>query len=136
MRIEDQCVSLELARRLKELNLKQNSLFNWHDIDSFYPCVRHEDYIPERSGDFILSAFSVAELGEILPRLLHKNGVGYFLEIFKDVDENWHIKYEGYIDNKLIQIYSLNEANARAKMLIHIIENNLVTEEWRKQWLI
>ena len=29
MKLEDQCISLELAKRLKELGAKQESLFYW-----------------------------------------------------------------------------------------------------------
>lgn len=64
MKLEDQVVSLELAKRLKELEVMQESLFFWcdnwvHSQDSVY-------HSPTSSETF--SAFTVAELGEMLPK--------------------------------------------------------------------
>ena len=45
MKLKDQVTSLELAKKLKELGVKQNSFFNWYqDLDEpdsyvlFGPC--------------------------------------------------------------------------------------------------
>ncbi len=60
MNLEQQVVNLELARRLKALNVKQESLFNWLEGIIVYGHCGHK-------GNDYVSAFTVAELGEMLP---------------------------------------------------------------------
>ena len=68
MKLEDQCVSLELDKRLKELGVKQDSYFLW-GRDSFSPeMFITDDHVLKMLGeDCWFSAFTVAELGKILP---------------------------------------------------------------------
>lgn len=73
MNIEDQVCSLELAKRLKELGVKQESLFTYFNIDGegkyhiyFCECLPEEG---EYAGKPI-AAFTVAELGEMLPNAI------------------------------------------------------------------
>ena len=71
MKIENQVVSLELAKQLKELGFKQDSCFEWiwQDGGQAYKLR------PERKGFNLIdgkqndcySAYTVAELGEMLP---------------------------------------------------------------------
>jgi len=76
--IEKQVASLELSKKLKELGVKQESLFWWVELKDdkwgivfktdigFYfkngAGYRYKDY-----GNTSFSAFTVAELGEMLP---------------------------------------------------------------------
>ena len=66
MELSDQICSLELAKKLKELGVKQESLF-WYTIyvDQTYDIHYQFDskYIPPAH----YAAFTVAELGEMLP---------------------------------------------------------------------
>ena len=69
-------------------------------------------------GDYILySAFTVAELGEMLPE--------YFISFFKQKSE-WvcSTPINGVGEFEDYTVYSNTEANARAKMLIWLKENN------------
>src|SRR5439155_13694049 len=64
--LEKQVCSLDLAKRLKELGVRQESLFIWN----YYP---HTDgyklqYNPDYGSVLNISAFTVAELGEMLPQ--------------------------------------------------------------------
>lgn len=109
MSLEDQVVSPELSKRLKELKVKQKSLFYW--IVSFNTNY-HISYtegdgrlLPQERNDFY-SAFTVAELGEGLPEEVIFNGI--------------------LGGKRLTDFYDGNEADARAKMLIYLIENKLV----------
>ena len=112
MELSQQVVSLELAKRLKELGVKQESLFYYSQnglVGGTYDVII--------SSSIICSAFTVAELGELLPYNCYtrksKTNKGCF---------EAHIIEKGgdevFIDE--------NEANARAKMLIYLIENKLV----------
>lgn len=77
MKIEQQVTSLEISKRLKELGVKQESLFYWSSYGMKFKKETHE-LIPENEinpsfmEDYI-SAFTVAELGEMLVRLLEDN---------------------------------------------------------------
>ena len=161
MNIESQVCSLELAQKLLTLGVKQNSLFHWMDCRNgridFFPepqgFIRPEyavGYLPShlvKSVDH-WSAFTVAELGEILPNHVISsdpepfNGFKISIKKFISVENNnktnnWLINY--YCDTaevydphtlffkKLSQnIYDPSLANAMAEMLIYLIENKLL----------
>jgi len=124
MELKDQVVSLELAKRLKALGVKQESLSYWL-IDKCgsnnimvaylgYDKKRINFYKEDEDHD-IYSAFSVAELGEILP---------LNCQTHKSIDNKneWCGFYGG---NDLIY-RAKTEADCRAKMLIYLIEKGLV----------
>lgn len=79
-------------------------------------------------------AYSVAELGEMLPssmRFPFANGrlrqIKQHLHIFRGWDEkSWMVNYTAAGTRRLETIKAETEADARAKMLIHLIEHNLV----------
>ncbi len=120
MKVKEQVCSLDLARKLKELGAKQESLWYWWYDD---PCGDPADPAYGHYGDWVLtaidfkktgrcySAFTVAELGEIL----------------KDID--WPLPHRGqnawyaYSESENTPDIEANtEANARAKMLIYLRE--------------
>lgn len=132
MELEQQVVSLELSKKLKELGVPQDSLFywwatdieidglTWWEVGAKEPkrgkAVRRlEDRQP-------VSAFSVAELGEMLP---NKIGDGYWIITGKDKD-GWFCAYnkpQGGKANYIHLVSEETEADARAKMLIWLVEN-------------
>lgn len=134
MPLESQLTSLPLSRRLKELNVPQQSQFYWldgavygwrpgsiqsaRDVRQWKGAKVNFDgegiFVPAMS--FIYSAFSVAELGLLLPWYMeygksNTEGPCFARYILKNED-----KYEE----------ADTEANARALMLIHLRENNLI----------
>jgi hypothetical protein len=74
--------------------------------------------------EFTISAFTVAELGELLKNTGVESGNGYFRNTFWFKD-----KWYGTMDTKNEDpaITADTEADARAKMLIYLLENNLIT---------
>ncbi len=128
MKLENQVCSLELAKKLKELGVKQKSLIWWiYIVSSSYEgdddfATRKEGWklsqAPWKDEKNSYSAFTVAELGEMLPqgcasfRCSHSNE-------YKCVPPRILQEYSTMIGN--------TEADARAKMLIYLIENNLPT---------
>ena len=64
MKLENQLTTLETSKKLKELGVKQDSIWwwNWWDKDAGDIYTEILD-----TADGFASAFTVAELGEILP---------------------------------------------------------------------
>src|SRR5947208_16869171 len=71
MNLNDYVCSLELSKRLKELGVKQDSLFVWISIiNTGFDFIKlKEEWEPNSKevGAFNYSAFTVAELGNLLP---------------------------------------------------------------------
>lgn len=114
MKLEDQVCSLELAKRLKELGVAQYSFFYWIKRK----LKKHRPFVSCLVGDHhieIASAFTVAELGEMLPHGFwsSKSADGYDCGFEQDLEQ--------YVETKK------TEADARAKMLIYLLENKLLT---------
>jgi hypothetical protein len=128
MNLEDQVVSLELAKRLKELGANQESLFYWVKEDDPYIWYNSNNY-PIKTEKLYNAAYTVSELGLFLPHGLNKDGEDYYLFIMKL--DNWHICYTRENGDKepLFWFKDDKEADARAKMLIHLLENNIIKVE-------
>jgi hypothetical protein len=129
MKLKDQVVSLELAKKLKDLGFKQESLF-YHtengEIEFEEQWLKAFDY--KNRSPKICSAYTVAELGEMLP----------IISDFSPTISKHYDKFQcGYLDNERIKGQAKQpreikfqeaetESNARAKMLIYLKENNLL----------
>ena len=131
MELEQQVVSFENAKRLKELNIRKESLFYWCEFkDKYCIPIKTKPYIiygkRKWKKELLISAFTVAELGEILPTYLKehaKKGISFSVEtdgfcIFKR-HFGWIVSYAQFSrSDKTL-------ANAMAQMLILLIENKL-----------
>lgn len=149
MKLEQQVCSLELSKKLKELGVKQESVFIWME----YTNKRTGETLWELSGfrnwniteagdgklsgrswkhdwDNQVSAFTVAELGEIFK----VPGIGDFHSTLLGAD-GWFCGC-GFSPKKAKELgleksehhfIAHTEANARAKMLIYLLENKLIT---------
>ncbi len=131
MKLEDQVCSLDLAKRLKELGVKQESLAYWH-------IQRPPELIYDPNGwkdqHWWCSAFTVAELGEMLPSRIEKDGHPYLLHLTKSNDYMYTTQYlnwgrPGDKDVHVLEGWDIEKgaANSLAKMLIYLLENKLVT---------
>jgi hypothetical protein len=126
MKVEDQVCSLELAKRLKELGVKQESFFGWN---LEHARITASGAVENWVGDERACAFTVAELGEMLPYIIKVGREWYFLEVHRTF-HGWEVRYalEQSYDAPVIPfsgIWATIEADARAKMLIYLIENGL-----------
>ena len=121
MELKDQVCSLESARKLKELGVKQESLFYWNEDETELggSSFRIESYQlhPENSIYESFSAFTVAELGDLLPSHVQGNKLRQF-KLFGDRCEIVYGVEPVFIEN--------TEAEARSKMLIYLLENKLI----------
>jgi hypothetical protein len=159
MKLEDQVTSLELSMKLKELGVKQESLFYWFDtrntgdLPKWY--LDTYDNLADDLGwnyktgrtkkvDRLYSAFTVAELGEMLPQDIIHIEKGYSkdyevkLSFGTNFNECWYEADDDTCPDGCGDYYSKSisyndtsdqdtEADARAKMLIYLIENKLIT---------
>jgi len=131
MELEKQVCSLDLAKKLKELGVKQESLFyHWQFVNedtgrNIYAGISEWKRERKINGAYwvnIASAFTVAELGEWLPEnILDKGTIVYY----KD-GEQWYVETNP-VSN--VGLWEDTEANARAITLIYLIENKLVEVE-------
>jgi len=110
MNIQKQVISLELARKLKKLGVKQESrwYYNVYDAKTTLDIAKDNCGGDER----FYSAFTVAELGEMLP----KDFMSYKRYDKWTCGEHRINKWES----------AETEADARARMLIYLLENGLI----------
>jgi len=120
MKLEDQVCCLKLAKRLKELGVKQESVFVWErdPADSRFRLI---NFAPDQGiPEFRFSAFTVAKLGEMLPR-------GFFLpehasDIKYGIMNYWRREPSYTATNTIPEITADTETDARAKLLVYILE--------------
>jgi len=125
MKLEQQVVSLELAKELKELGYPQESLFYWYltNPSSTKEWILTRGRFP--SSEYFCSAFIVSELGEMLPA---HDGEAYYITQKGLFGNSWFCTRCRLTDMKdLHQEEAKTEADARAKMLIYLLKNKLIT---------
>jgi len=131
MNLEQQVTSLALSKRLKELGVKQMALFWWseHTIPA---TLWNEHDLGENDpyagvSDESVAAFTVAELGELLPNYFKHQEYGYInLVMMKLDDGRAEVMYKARLDCVLVE-RSDTEAEARGLVLAHLIENKLLS---------
>ena len=150
MKINQQTSNLELSKKLEKLGMKQESHWYW---ESYYlPEItrdRHNNIIDSKYIRYIgdkrpvirsgfltsklkyYSAFTVAELGEMLPMKIETvDDEGW---IYMSKAGNGYTVGYGFAQGQGITwLHGLlfdadTEADARAKMLIYLLENKLIT---------
>lgn len=128
MKLEDQVVSLDLARKLKELGVKQEANFFWElkphpnhkgprVVSEFAWGGWHREYIAENCA----AAFTVAELMFLLPQ---KFSLCRFYTDWewRCVDNRKECEHIVLANTQVAN----NPADACAKMLIHLAEKGLI----------
>jgi hypothetical protein len=125
MQIENQVCTLEQGEMLKEFGVKQESLFYHTHSKWGVMYITSIDF----SGN-PTSAYTVAELGEMLPDLIEQESKQYELVCIKE-DECWLCRYVR--NNDMLDCFHYaagkTEAEARANMLEYLIESKLITIE-------
>ena len=132
MELEKQVVSLKSAKKLKKLRIKQDSLFWWkhhwvgNTLDRWELTFKKDanECQYEDWGINYISAFTVAELGEMLPDI-YKITLSKYKKInvgLWELDKQWG-------KERLVNNFKVNtEANGRAECLIHLLENKLIDQ--------
>ena len=106
MTIENETCSFKYAKKLKELGVKQESLYYWARGDVYIAVAFYDSHNPLDKNQY--SAFTVAELGVML-KIAYVSIKGALGEYY--ITANGSL----FISNK--------EADARAQALIWLIEN-------------
>ncbi len=127
--LEQQVCSLEHAKHLDKLGVKQKSIFYWiqaktsEHVKAWGLAFVANIFDEKESFEHICSAFTVAELGAMLPNRIKIGKKRYFLTMdvdrspyYEDLEHTCQIHYG-------IAYEKDTEANHRAKMLIYLIEN-------------
>mgnify|MGYP003423943062 CR=1 FL=1 len=146
MKIESQVCSLEPAQKLKELGVKQESLYFWVEkVEQVGKKYEYEWILSHnKTGDghsyaeWGIPAFTSAELGELLPSGMpgNNNIEGTTLHIARRYGGGWicgysvhHTSHSSEHPHTKWLHYECADtiADAMAKMLIYLIENKLIT---------
>ncbi len=130
MKLEDQVCSIELSKKLKELGVEQDSYFSWvlsKTTGDVFLSPTH--LLLNRFYEILGSAFTVAELGEMLPKHITKYikaySVHYYLIIvYNTYGQVWTVKYERGCGGILEYFSDTKEVDARAKMMIYLRRAN------------
>lgn len=136
MKLQDQVITYDQALRLKELGVDQDSAFaflTWTQD----PVFRSGPGWIRMSDSIAAAAFTVAELGKMLPEWLRRSaGSLYALHQWHRQKlgdggfDWWYLGYRYPERNEIVhEVRGSTEAQARAAMLIHLLENNLTTIE-------
>src|ERR1700722_12116697 len=123
MELEDQIVSLELAKRIKELGVKQDSYFWWVNPDmtegNVTQLLSYDERYLDHHPDLYYSAFTASELMDMLPAYIEP--CGYFTII--KMDRSYEVSYSNIQENCPT---SENISNSLAKMIIQLLEQKLI----------
>ena len=136
MNLEDQVVSLELSKKLKGLGVNKDSLWSWYTKGTQKAVSGGDETIHLKIEGYKLScpAYTAAEMGEILPKELGGDYGGVFITTVTN-NYGWDCDYYSFFRDKsasqlekadTFQFMSNTEADARAKMLIYLLENEIV----------
>lgn len=125
MELQKQVVFLELAKRLKELGVPQVGLYAWDTSQE--PHKLRKGGIVRNPAFKAITAFTVAELGEMLRESYYSK----WETTWDSIGDNWRgsLNTGTTNDGQLIHhwVDANTEADARAKCLIYLLENELIT---------
>lgn len=145
MKLEQQVTSLELSKRLKKLGVKQESAFWWvQQVDEVHIPRHLPKYVPVDSwvvidrqgahGQESISAFTVAELGEILPATITRQEE--YIEPYdftsQRLGDGWICFYQTIHGFRSLNgdeglVSARTEADARARMVAYLIDSAILT---------
>jgi hypothetical protein len=132
--LEQQVCSLGLAKRLRELGVKQESLWVW--VAGFPSRIERNVTDKPWVDGRVFSAFTVAELERILPlgvNIAYKNGAprdsNHYRSMMRSSGDRYCVAYRhgSYSSDSWIDRRADTFADALAEMLVYLIENKLIT---------
>lgn len=127
--LEQQITSLELSKRMKELGAPQESYFFWliNKFDGNDIKLWNKDKLNNSnvSTPFVYSAYTIAELGEMLPKAFDNDD--FHINLGIEFEQVWTVSYFNIHDGiNYHNVEADTEANARALAWIHLKEKGLI----------
>jgi len=133
-RLKWQVTSLEISKKMAELGFLQENLWHWVTYsseqggDEKYFLISDAVYDSDKD-DYILvcSAYTVAELGEILPTEITIDKTIFYFETTR-LGLGWSVQYTLQGKSKKYKTFGhadKTEANARGKMTIYLKEEGI-----------
>lgn len=134
-------VTLEIAKKMKELGCEQKSKFYWYNHGGKDRDIRFNGFklstkskemyrlgssIDKTTRHNITSAYTADEVADMLPDNIKKNKQ-YDLIIYKNYDNSYCVGYETF-NSARFSLYETEEkslADALGKMWIYLKENNI-----------
>ena len=156
MRAEEQVCTVNQSKQLYELGLRLPSMCWWRNdypdnplsypdkwrliFADDYPLTGEQIAVKYEKGFHLLPAFTVAELGMMLPKIITLDNEHHCLDLFwvihsaytKNREEAFKVGYFHYSDiNRQYgaSVEHINEANCRAQMVIYLLEHELVSSD-------
>ena len=130
MKLPSQVCTLEQAKKLKALGIVQDAYFIWGEQG-----VITESWGVEGNEDVFYSAFTVAELGTMLPATIDGLKLPQWPIGFKEAAPTYGMQYRWDAHDAHHRVYPLHvvfgdsEAQARADLLICLIADGKVSAE-------
>lgn len=124
MKLEQQVSSLEPSQKLRRLGVKQESLFYYNEFGDLVGDVFDNSWRADNWKAELISAFTISELGEMLPEFIERRDGTYYIAVHR-TNGIWEIMYEDLDQACICTFHASTEADARAKMLIYLLENQL-----------
>jgi hypothetical protein len=141
MKLSSLPITTNLASRLFALGIRYESVFYWYqekyqDFLTLFETGKSQNTMPwkqhigkpsfENQNIFKeYPAYCCNELGEMLPGFIKTKDDMYYLQFEKKPDK-WEYFYINYNLSKLVSVIGKTEQDARALLLIHIIENKYI----------
>lgn len=141
MKLENQLATIEQSKRLKELGVSQESQFAHVDIEGgphkAAAAIHGKDFIDWSTieGGNHFAAFTVAELGVMLPDGFVAGGAQIYSLRVPPVNQGSYGEYCCCLPNMdernpdILSFYESTEAQARAAMLIYLLETGTIKVE-------
>ena len=134
MKLQDQVCTLEQAKILNDLGIKQGVSVFFFDTGSKNKILINTGFEKELTGFFnfqtCFSAFTVAELGVMLPQDEDENDEGPWYSLPDKGVDIIGFSVKKYLDSHYegpCEIVYKTEAQARAAMLIYLLEADIIT---------
>jgi hypothetical protein len=134
MKIENQVCTLEQAKKLNKLGIAQGVSVFFHNIGEGKVQMNDHPFGAYFNAEYCFSAFSVAELGEMLPT--SSDNLLMYWSAYNDHQGNWMCdlynleKWDGLsMPPAVHNEEGETEAEARAAMLIWILETGEMSAE-------
>lgn len=126
MELNEICISLDQARKLKKLGFERDSLYYYWICTLYWDelmKIETKEYFWNWNNYLIYPAYTASEIIELFPEQINFSNIcSYILNINK-YDDKYYIRYENNDEWFLISISYSNLAQALWDMLIYLVSN-------------